>query len=312
MKGKTAFLFPGQGSQYVGMGEALLDQTPGGRKLFETAESVTGVAVTALCLDGPLSELTKTSNLQPCLTAVDMLCCMAVRESGLDADAVAGHSLGEYPALWASGVLSTEACFRLVKERGRLMDEAAAKNPGGMAAIIGLERQELERLLLKVITPDKILTLANHNSRQQIVVTGDKEAIQELCKLVKEAGKRAIPLKVSGAYHSPLMKDAADAFSLVLADVEFCSPKIPLYSNVTASPETDPEMFRRLMGKQICSPVRWFEIINNMYSDGVRNFVELGPKKVLTNLAKNCIDAADARFFNVESPDDIAKLKGEI
>ena len=312
MTAKTAFLFPGQGSQYVGMGKEFLEQVPGGRSLFETAEEVTGVPVVRLCLEGPLEELTKTRNLQTCLTAVDILCFMAAREQGLEAHAAAGHSLGEYPALWAAGVLSTETCFRLVKQRGGLMDKAAEANPGSMAAVIGLERQELEGLVQNAAAPGRVLTLANHNSRQQIVVTGHRDAVQELCRLVKQKGKRAIPLKVSGAYHSPLMKRAAEAFAAVLEDAEFHRAAIPVYSNVTAEPEMDPAQFKRLMGQQICSPVRWFEMVNNMYRDGIRVFIESGPKKVLTNLCRNSLDADDAKFFHVETPGDIRKLREEI
>ena len=312
MTAKTAFLFPGQGSQYIGMGKEFLEQVPGGRSLFEIAEKVTGVPAARLCLEGPLEELTKTRNLQPCLTAVDILCFMAVREQGLEAHAVAGHSLGEYPALSAAGVLSIETCFDLVKQRGRLMEDAAAANPGGMAAVIGLDREELEELVQNTAARDSVLALANHNSRQQIVVTGHRDAVKELCRLVKEKGKRAIPLKVSGAYHSPLMATAAEAFARVLENAKFHRAAIPVYSNVTAEPETEPERFKRLMGQQIRSPVRWFEIINNMYRDGIKNFIELGPKKVLTNLCKNCLDVGDARFFHVETPGDIQKLKGLI
>ncbi len=312
MTAKTAFLFPGQGSQYVGMGKEFLEKVPGGRSLFETAEEVTGVPVGRLCLEGPLEELTETRNLQPCLTAVDILCFMAAREQGLEAHAAAGHSLGEYPALRAAGVLSTETCFHLVKQRGRLMDEAAAANPGGMAAVIGLERQELEELVQNAAAPGRVLALANHNSRQQIVVTGHSDSVEKLCRLVKEKGKRAIPLKVSGAYHSPLMESAAEAFAGVLEDAEFHRAAIPVYSNVTAEPEMDPAKFKRVMSQQICSPVRWFEIVNNMYRDGVRVFIELGPKKVLTNLGRNCIDAGDANFFHVETPGDIQKLREAI
>ncbi len=308
MKGKMAFLFPGQGSQYIGMGKDFLDQLPDGRELYQVAEKVTGVPVTRLCLEGPMEELTKTSNLQPCLTAVDMLCCKAVLNHGIKPHAVAGHSLGEYPALAAASVLSSEECFRLIKERGRLMDEAAMANPGGMAAVIGMERSELEKLVDRACGPGRVLAIANHNSRQQIVVTGHKPAVKELCKLVKETGKKAIPLKVSGAYHSPLMNDAAKAFADIVERTELHDASLPVYSNVTAEPETSASKIRQLMSQQICSPVRWYEIINNMYRDGIRIFIELGPKKVLTNLSKNCVNADDVEFFNVEKPDDLSGI----
>ncbi len=311
MTGKTAFLFPGQGSQYVGMGKDFLRELPEAGRLFETAEKISGVPVASLCLEGPISELTKTRNLQPCLTAVDLLICKAVREAGIEAHAAAGHSLGEYPALWACGILNTEDVFRLVRSRGEFMEEAADLNPGAMAAVIGLDRDGLQVLVDKVTADAQgVLALANHNSREQIVVTGEKELVSKLCRAVKDAGKRAVPLKVSGAYHSPLMRPAADRFKEVLAGISFEDGRIPVYSNVTAEPEASGTRMRELMAEQICSPVRWFDIINNMYRDGVRTFIELGPKKVLTNLARKCLDAEDVDFFSVENPQDIANLLG--
>lgn len=299
---KRAFVFPGQGSQYVGMARDLLDACPQAEEIFETAREVTGVPVKELVLSGPMEELTRTVNLQPALTAVDMLCCAALREQGVDADAAAGHSLGEYPALWAAGFLEMPDVFRLVKARGELMEQAAAENPGAMAAVIGLERAELQELVDQVRSGSQkgVLALANHNSREQIVVTGTRELVAELCSAVKEMGKRAVPLKVSGAYHSPLMKGAADRFRQILEEVPFKDGRIPLYSNVTAAPETSGERMRKLMAEQICSPVRWFEIVNNMYDSGIRLFVELGPKKVLSGLIKKCLDADDYRVVNVE------------
>jgi [acyl-carrier-protein] S-malonyltransferase len=299
---KTAFVFPGQGSQYVGMGGEILELYPEGGAILDTAQEVTGIPVRDLMLSGPMEELTRTVNLQPVLTAVDMLCCAALRHKGVEAHAVAGHSLGEYPALWAAGFVSTADVFRLVKARGELMEQAAAANPGAMAAIIGLDRQALQDLVDRVRAEagGGALSLANHNSREQIVVTGSKELVSELCRAVNEAGKRAVPLKVSGAYHSPLMKQAAEGFKKVLSDVEFSDGRIPLYSNVTAVPELSGERVRQLMSEQICSPVRWYEIVNNMYGDGFRLFVELGPKKVLSGLIKKCLEADDYTIKNVE------------
>ncbi len=298
---QTAFLFPGQGSQYIGMGRQILEAYPEGESIFETAREVTGIPVRELVLSGPMDELTRTVNLQPALTAVDMLCCAAARARGCNARAAAGHSLGEYPALWAAGFLDARDVFRLVRARGELMESAAVQNPGAMAAIIGLDRKGLQKIVDGVRNAgDGVLALANHNSREQIVITGEKDLVKRCCMAVKEAGKRAIPLKVSGAYHSPLMKPAAEGFREMLAEVSFRDGNIPVYSNVTAEPETSGSRMRQLMEEQICSPVRWYDIVNNMYQDGVRRFVELGPKKVLSGLVRKCLDADDYQVVSVE------------
>ncbi len=307
---KVAFLFPGQGSQYVGMAREFLEKFDFARQIFDQAGQATGLDIEDLILNGPEKELTRTVNLQPCLTAVDVICAKALMEEGLMPDAVAGHSLGEYPALWACGVLGFSECVSLVKERGRLMEEAATKRPGAMAAVIGLERQELQGLVDQILQDEQgVLSVANHNSREQIVVTGERALVKELCKRVKELGKRAIMLKVSGAYHSPLMKEASEEFGKIISRFTFKSPSIPVYTNVSAESETDPEVIARLLKEQMCSPVRWYEIVNNMYRDGVRIFIETGPKKVLSNLVRKSVDADDIKVFNAEKPSDIDVIK---
>ncbi len=307
---KVAFLFPGQGSQYVGMGADIRKSYKFAIPMFKEAEDVCNINVEKLCMDGPLEDLTKTVNLQPCLTTVDIICAKALMEEGIHPDAVAGHSLGEYPALWACGALGFADCVRLVRERGRVMEEAAQKKPGAMAAIIGLESQQLQRLIDDVLLHLKgVLAMANHNSREQIVVTGEKALVQQLCGRVKELGKRAVMLKVSGAYHSPLMKEAADKFAKALSSLKLKRPSIPIYSNVSAEPEKEPDTISRLLFQQMCMPVRWYEIANNMYRDGVRIFIETGPKKVLSNLIKKSVDADDYQVLNVETTSDIDNVK---
>ncbi len=304
MKKKIAFVFPGQGSQYVGMGKALAEGAGAPAEVFSLAAEVSGIPVRRLCIEGPMEELTETRNLQVCLAAVEIAAFFAAREAGLEAGAVAGHSLGECTALFAAGVLDLADTFALVAERGRLMDEAARTNPGAMAAIIGLSRQEIEGLM-EPISKKGILALANHNSPEQIVATGEKALVEELCQAVKEKGKKGIILKVSGAYHSPMMEGPAREFARILDRVDFRPAKVPFYSNVSAMAETDPERIRSLLARQMVSPVRWYEIVTGMKKDGVEAFVELGPKNVLANLVKKCIPEGDIQVFAVEDPKGI-------
>ncbi|NPA94152.1 MAG: ACP S-malonyltransferase [Thermodesulfobacteria bacterium] len=311
--GKVAFLFPGQGSQYVGMGADYLDSFDFVQEFFDRAEATTGIPVKRLCLEGPMEELTRTVNLQPCLTTIDIIIAKALMEQGVKPDAVAGHSLGEYPALWAAGALDFEDCLRLVKERGTLMDEAASQRPGAMAAIIGVEKEELQGLIEEVKKDsDGVLAMANHNSREQIVVTGEKHLIKELCGRIKALGKRAVPLKVSGAYHSPLMRDAAEAFGEMISKAKFNTPAVPIYTNVEATPQTQPDRISSLMKEQMCAPVRWFEIVNNMYDDGVRTFIEVGPKKVLTNLVRKSLEREDYQTFHTDKVQDLQVVCKEL
>jgi len=309
MEMNLAFVFPGQGSQYVGMGKTFLETVSDAAHVLSVAEEMTGLPLKKLCAEGPLEELTRVENLQPCLTAVEIICCMAAGDAGLKATAVAGHSLGEYPALWAAGVISLEDTFRLVHARGRLMKEAGDKNPGSMAAVVGLGRKELEELIVP-LTKKGVLVLANHNSPDQIVVTGETDLVGDLCKKARAEGARAIPLKVSGAYHSPLMAEASGRFSEILDKISFFRPEIPIYSNVTARPESDPEKIKDLMKKQICSPVRWYEIVINMDRDGISNFIELGPKKVLGNLIRKCLPGKSVSVFQGEDPEGLRACLG--
>lgn len=311
MKSNLAFVFPGQGSQYVGMGKALLETVSDAAYVFSVAEELTGLPLKKLCIEGPMEELTKVEYLQPCLTAVEVISCMVARNNGLKAAAVAGHSLGEYPALWAAGIISLEDTFKLVHARGRLMKEVGDKNPGAMAAVIGLTKKVLEELITP-LAEKGILVLANHNSPEQIVVTGEKDLVGDLCKKAKAEGAKAIPLKVSGAYHSPLMEEASRRFSEILDKVPFLEPEIPIYSNVTARPESDPEKIKDLLKKQICSPVRWYEIVINMNRDGISNFIELGPKKVLGNLIRKCLPEGSASVFQGDNPENLKECLVEI
>ena len=302
-------MFPGQGSQYVGMGKAAYEASPAARRVFEIAEKTTGIPVKRLSFEGPLEELTRTVNLQPALTAANLAVFEALRERGIEAEIFCGHSLGEYSALYASGVITLEDTFRLVLKRGELMEEAATRRLGEMYAVIGLSREKLEEIVSEA-RKYGIVALANHNSPAQIVITGEKEATSQAASLAKEAGaRRVVKLKVSGGYHSPLMAEAAQKFRAFLREIPFSKPRKHFFSNVSASREEDPERLRELMGDQIESPVRWVEEVENIFSFGGREFVEIGPKNVLAGLVKKILSPGDVRIITIEDPKDFEILK---
>lgn len=297
------------------MGKEFHDAMPEAAAIFAEAQAATGIPVKELCFEGPAEKLVKTANLQPCLTTVEIVCAFAAMAGGIKPYAVAGHSLGEYPALWCAGIIDTATAIYLVWQRGRLMDKAAALNPGAMAAIIGVPAGELEKLVKQCREPGEVLGLANYNSPEQIVVTGEKQPVNRLCGLVsglKERKVRAVPLKVSGGYHSPLMKQAADTFADVLEKVTFNRPSIPVYSNVTGKAETDPGRIKGLMVEQICSPVRWVDVVNSMANHGVTAFIEAGPKKVLSNLTGKCLSGKNFTLCQLDTPDTLKKCKQNI
>jgi [acyl-carrier-protein] S-malonyltransferase len=284
----TAFLFPGQGSQYVGMGLEIHDQVPAAREVFERAEALLEMPLRRLCFEGPLDELTLTRNLQPAVTAVDLGILEALKGLGYAPAAVAGHSLGEYSALYAAGVLSLEDTLKLVKSRGALMDQAAQKYPGAMAAFMGLSAEKLEALLAGLQSRGAIGS-ANFNTPEQTVISGSKDLVEEASRLAAEQGAKAVPLAVSGAWHSPLMQEALEAFQQVLAPVVFQAPRCPVYLNVTGQAEKDPVRIKEIMGRQIGSSVRWVQIVQALKEDGFTQFLEVGPKKVLLGLVRKCL-----------------------
>ncbi len=294
-------MFPGQGSQYVGMGRTVYEISLKAREVFQVAEEVCGLQIRKLSFEGPLSELTRTLNLQPVLTAVNLAVFEALRERGIQPEFVCGHSLGEYAALYAAGVVGLEDVFRLVWKRGELMEKAAESHPGAMYAVIGLKRPELEKIVAQ--TQERgVVVLANHNAPEQIVITGEEEAVSLAADKAKEIGARVVRLKVSGAYHSPLMAEAAREFRVFLETIPFSTPRIRFFSNVTASEVSEAGEIKRLMGLQIESPVRWVEEIENIYASGGREFVEVGPKNVLTNLVKKILKGQEFSTRAVEDP----------
>jgi len=306
---KTVFLFPGQGSQYVGMGGKFLETDAVARDLMAKACEISGFPLQKLCLEGPIEELTRTAHLQPAITVLNLICLQALLKAGVKPDYVAGHSLGEYAALCAAGVAGPEDTLKLVTERGRLMEREADRNPGVMYAILGMVFDEVKDVIDSV-KDQGIITAANHNSEKQIVISGEASPLEAAAAIVTEKGGKAIPLKVSGAWHSDLVAGAGDDFSTFMAGVEFKSPQIPLLFNVTAAEESDPAAIRTIMSRQIASTVRWFDIMNKLVDQGVRTFVEVGPKTVLTGLAKKILPGdLGCRLLQVDTPEAVESLK---
>jgi len=305
---KIALVFPGQGSQYVGMGRAFCEADPDCRQIIAQAERASGLAIGRLCFEGPLDELTLTVNLQPAVVAVDICAWLALAKAGVKPAAVAGHSLGEYPALVAAGALSAEQCLELVSLRGRLMDREASAHPGAMSAIMGLTPEQVAQLCADA---GGVLQPANYNTGSQTVITGAAEAVARANALAKERGAKAIPLKVSGAWHSPLMAAAGRDMAAALAAVDFAPLACAIAPNLTGQPTLDAKQAKAALLDQLTSPVRWVQSVEALVATGVDVFVEAGPKNVLAGLIKK-IAPETARVFNVEDPAGVEKLRSEL
>lgn len=310
--GSIAVIFPGQGSQYLGMAREFVAVDRGAAALMEMAEAVSGFPLKRLCFEGPMAELTRAACLQPALTAANLICWQAAHQAGLRADFFAGHSLGEYSALQAAGVLKSEDAMRLVTARGRIMGAAGETNPGGMTAILGLTLSEVQAILSELACPER-LSIGNHNSEQQIVLSGAREELRQAADLAVARGGKAIALNVSIANHSPLMQEAVGQFARELAAVELSTPAVPVFFNVTAQPEQDQDAIRSIMARQIVSMVRWYDIIQALLAREVKTFVEVGPKQVLSGLMKRMLPkGAGHRCFQIDSPATLEKCLREL
>ena len=296
--GKIAFVFPGQGAQYVGMGQDLYEQSPHARKIFDMADQ-RRPGTSAQCFSGDQEELKQTKNTQPCLYCVDMASAYALQQSGVQPDMVAGFSLGEVAAVAFAGVLSYEEGFDLVCQRGALMQESSLQFDSAMVAVVRLPFETVEALCRKF----SYVYPVNYNCPGQLVVAGLREELGAFKEAVKAAGGKALPLPVSGAFHTPFMGKAALGLNQKLHYAHFSTPEIPLYSNYLAEPYRDNA--RELLVMQLINPVRWVETIENMIADGADTFIEVGAGKTLSGFISKI--NSEVRVFNVEDSASLAK-----
>lgn len=302
-----AFLFPGQGSQAVGMGRDLAVNFPLARQTFEEANDALGFDLAALCYNGPEDELKLTANTQPAILAVSIAALRVVRsEAGLTPDFAAGHSLGEYSALVCAGALDFADALRTVRQRGRFMQEAVPVGTGAMAAILGLDRAALESICARA-AEGQVVAPANFNGGGQVVIAGHAEAVERAIGLAKDEGaKRALPLPVSAPFHCALMAPAGERLATVLEQIEIRPMQLPVVSNVEARPNGDADRIRELLVTQVSAPVRWEESMQALLDLGVDRFVEIGPGKVLAGLIKRL--AKQVAVQNIQESQDLATL----
>lgn len=306
----VGLLFPGQGSQYVGMGRDLVEAHPVASAIFEEADEVLGFRLSRLCFEGPESDLTLTHNAQPAILthSIAVFSTLADRIGGVGA--AAGHSLGEFSAWASAGVMTFADAVRTVRVRGELMLKSGARRPGTMVAIVGLDEAAVEHVCREASGPDGVCVAANYNSPGQVVISGDTAAVARAVEGARaEGARRALPLNVSGAFHSPLMQVVEAEFAAQLGTIAFSRPRFPVVSNVTAAPVTEISEACELMRRQLTSPVRWADGIRAMRAIGCATFIELGPGNVLTGLLRR-IDR-DATGRALETASDMAAFMSD-
>ena len=303
---KTALLFPGQASQYVGMGKDLYDSSADVRHLYELVSDLVETDIARLSFEGPAEELKRTKFTQPAILLHSLAILTILGEDLPPFDYAAGHSLGEYGALAVTGALSFEASLRAVVRRAALMEEACIKNPGTMAAVMGLNDEALERICNQA-SRDGVVVPANFNSTNQTVISGALAGVEKAASMAKEAGaKRAMLLEVGGAFHSPLMIPAREGLRAYLEDIAIAAPRVPVIANVTAQPVRAGDEIRSLLVEQITSPVRWAQTMKYLVEAGVTRVIEIGPGKVLTGMAKREMKLSEA--VNLDTLSDVRSL----
>ncbi len=306
---KTAFLFPGQGSQYVGMARDLFEEFSSVREIFAEASEILKCDLAEVCFQGPEEKLKQTSFTQPAIFTHSFVIDMILKENFFKPSCAAGHSLGEYTALVSSGTLNFELALKAIARRSTVMQEDCEKQPGTMAAVIGLGYDDLIGALSGA---DGIVVPANYNSPDQIVISGEKNAVDTAGLKLKEAGaRRVMPLTVAGAYHSPLMAGSAEIMREYISQMNFGQFEFPVYSNVGAEPVSDGEAFKALLSQQILSPVLWYPTMQNMYRDGIRRFVEIGPGRVLQGMVKRSFEDPEIEILGVDTLDELDQFMNQ-
>lgn len=301
---RRAFLFPGQGSQYVGMAKDLFDNSVEAKEMIKTADEALGVNLSYIMFNGPEDQLKQTEYTQPAIFLHSVILASIIRT--LDFEAAAGHSLGEYSALVATKAIQFYDAMKLVRARGVAMQKAGQENPGTLAAIVGLSPEAVEEFCLEASSVG-IVQCANFNSPGQIVISGSVGGVRKAMELCKSGGAKMVKeLVVSGAFHSPLMQSAKDNLLGSLNTTNIYNSKLPVYANVTAKPVTRKEEIKELLHQQVTSPVRWEETINNMINDGIEEFYEVGPGKVLQGLVKRI--NPDVKYFGIDKYEEVEKF----